>query len=541
MDEDICCWILEYLLLQHHLEDSILNRLLTIFPVSDNDVRSKRMILLRGIQSELGKGRVSEKVLELLEFVEELDHREGIPTSEKMRGAYCAAVVDCTMKSVIGSADVELQLFNAVKRIWKGRVLEMEKLGSVGLISDEIRKWRDEFEKGLWNEVERGEVLRKGTEVDAARLVREYVEEAWESLGPSFLELAAETFIKKKKESDVGANVCQNLDNVEDGAVCNDEEMNLPPRNDGNAAVPCDDATTLRTIYYDDAAVMDEEGHDLGGNDNNRVANSADVQLAEAVQSQETQKGNRMKRKHVAGHARRRCTRRVEICGSENLDSEEETNQFDTLTTPVVNKAQEALKTSSMELQAAVKDPLPDALRMAERLASEKSAGNISYGPSVENPNRGYESTGDTSAEKSLDGNSANEGNLENQESRHQSYVRKCNLMERNSTAHTVEWDDSEGGASEGLPDQAPRPHLCSPNTGFISPLRKSDAAPFGRRRRKKKWSVEEEDKLIQGVKKFGEGNWKLILDCYREVFQERTSTDLKDKWRNLMRYPKTY
>ncbi|KAK6943493.1 SANT/Myb domain [Dillenia turbinata] len=532
MDEDICCWILEYLLRQHQLEDSILNRLLTIFPVSDNEVRLKRMILLRGIQSELGTGGVSEKVLELLEFMEELDHRGGTPTSEKMRGAYCAAVVDCTMKLVIGSADVELQLFNAVKRIWKGRVLVMQKLGSVGLITDEIRKWRDEFEKGLWNEAERGEVLRKGAEVDAVRLVREYVEEAWESLGPSFLELAAETFIKKKRECEMEGNVCRNLDNKkEHGDVCNDEDMNLPPRNNEKAAVSYEDATTLCPVDNDDAAVMDEEGHDLGGDDNNRVANSAIVQLAGAVESQETQKRNRMKRKHVAGHARHRCIRRVEIGGSKNSDSEEEPNQFDTLPTPAVNKAQEALKTSSMELQAAVKDPLPDALRMAERLALER--------PSVENPNRGNESTGNTSAEKSLDGNPANESNLENQESRRQSDVHKCNLMERNSTAHTVEWDDSDDGASEGLPDQARRPHLCSPNTRFVSPLRKRDAAPFGRRRQKKKWSVEEEDKLMQGVKKFGEGNWKLILDCYREVFQERTSTDLKDKWRNLMRYPK--
>ncbi|KAK6926127.1 hypothetical protein RJ641_007846, partial [Dillenia turbinata] len=503
MDEDICCWILEYLLRQHQVVDSILNRLLTIFPVSDNDVRLKRMILLRGIQSELGKGGVSEKVLELLEFIEELDHRGGTPTSEKMRGAYCAAVVDCTVKLVIGSANVELQLFNAVKRIWKGRVLVLEKLGNVGLITDEIRKWRDEFEKGLWNEAERGEVLRKGAEIDAVRLVREYVEEAWECLGPSFLELAAATFIRQKRECEMEGNLCRNLDNKkEHGGVCNDEEMNLPPRNNGNAAVPHEDATTLRPIDNDDAAVMDEEGHDLGADDNNRVANSAIVQLAGAVESQETQKGNRTRRKHVAGRARRRCTRRVEICGSKNLDSEEESNQFDTLTTSAVNKAQEALKTSSMELQAAVKDPLPDALHMAERLASEKTAGDISTRPSVENPNRGNESTGNTSAEKSLDGNPANESNLENLESRHQSDVRKSNLMEWNITAHTVEWDDSDDGASKGLPDQAHRPHLCSPNTRFVSPLRKRDAAPFVRRRQKKKWSVEEEDKLIQGVKK---------------------------------------
>ncbi|CAL5440039.1 unnamed protein product [Camellia sinensis] len=34
----------------------------------------------------------------------------------------------------------------------------------------------------------------------------------------------------------------------------------------------------------------------------------------------------------------------------------------------------------------------------------------------------------------------------------------------------------------------------------------------------------------------FGIGNWKLILNSYRDIFEERIEVDLKDKWRNMIR-----
>ncbi|XP_047313102.1 uncharacterized protein LOC124916431 [Impatiens glandulifera] len=55
-------------------------------------------------------------------------------------------------------------------------------------------------------------------------------------------------------------------------------------------------------------------------------------------------------------------------------------------------------------------------------------------------------------------------------------------------------------------------------------------------RRRRKFWSNLEEDTLRDGVKKFGHGNWKSILEHYKDIFEERTEVDLKDKWRNMMR-----
>ncbi|KAL7187363.1 hypothetical protein ACSBR1_037434 [Camellia fascicularis] len=41
---------------------------------------------------------------------------------------------------------------------------------------------------------------------------------------------------------------------------------------------------------------------------------------------------------------------------------------------------------------------------------------------------------------------------------------------------------------------------------------------------------------MFVSVCRSGIGNWKLILNSYRDIFEERTEVDLKDKWRNMIR-----
>ena len=78
------------------------------------------------------------------------------------------------------------------------------------------------------------------------------------------------------------------------------------------------------------------------------------------------------------------------------------------------------------------------------------------------------------------------------------------------------------------------RLHLPSPKERVVSPLKKYES-PKPLRRRRRLWSNVEEDTLRTGVRKYGVGNWKLILNMYRDIFDDRTEVDLKDKWRNLM------
>ncbi|KAK4264089.1 hypothetical protein QN277_029424 [Acacia crassicarpa] len=103
--------------------------------------------------------------------------------------------------------------------------------------------------------------------------------------------------------------------------------------------------------------------------------------------------------------------------------------------------------------------------------------------------------------------------NLKEQPSANHSNSRHPGWMERDSTAHTYEWGDSFNDLPGGSPNK---------------------------RRKKVKWSSEEEDALREGVKKIGRGSWKQILRFHSEIFNKagRTEVDLKDKWRNLTRWP---
>jgi len=49
-------------------------------------------------------------------------------------------------------------------------------------------------------------------------------------------------------------------------------------------------------------------------------------------------------------------------------------------------------------------------------------------------------------------------------------------------------------------------------------------------------WTTEEVDALTEGVKKYGAGNWAVILRAYKNKFHDkRKPPDLKDKWRNVL------
>ena len=55
-----------------------------------------------------------------------------------------------------------------------------------------------------------------------------------------------------------------------------------------------------------------------------------------------------------------------------------------------------------------------------------------------------------------------------------------------------------------------------------------------GKTPRRRFWTGKEEEDLVRGVAKYGKGCWKKILEDENFAFNNRTSTDLKDKWRNL-------
>ena len=53
--------------------------------------------------------------------------------------------------------------------------------------------------------------------------------------------------------------------------------------------------------------------------------------------------------------------------------------------------------------------------------------------------------------------------------------------------------------------------------------------------RKKRRWSNQEVDWLVAGLRRFGLGNWKSIVEAY--PFEGRSGVDLKDKYRNLLKH----
>ncbi|XP_014500057.1 uncharacterized protein LOC106761076 isoform X2 [Vigna radiata var. radiata] len=89
--------------------------------------------------------------------------------------------------------------------------------------------------------------------------------------------------------------------------------------------------------------------------------------------------------------------------------------------------------------------------------------------------------------------------------------------------------DNLQGGTS--------RFNLQSPKRRKHSPLKIYKPTVVTKRRKIKRWTQLEEETLKNGVETFGMGNWKLILNAHKDIFEERTEVDLKDKWRNMSRH----
>jgi telomeric repeat-binding factor 2 len=152
----------------------------------------------------------------------------------------------------------------------------------------------------------------------------------------------------------------------------------------------------------------------------------------------EIQKGAELpRRKHAVWHKRSKGG--VKITDTEEMDNDVSFSKYDSLPTPEVNKVQEALRSSSLELRAVVKDPLPDALRMAETVISNLVSKDKQYEPSVENQGGKDVDAPNPSASTGGEPAQTNDSIRGNQSCSHQSNACRPSLMERNSTAHAYE------------------------------------------------------------------------------------------------------
>ncbi|WOH13672.1 hypothetical protein DCAR_0833183 [Daucus carota subsp. sativus] len=376
MDPDIARWVLDFLVRQP-LDDSTLTSLLTTLPLSNTDTHLTKLLLLKRIDSEISKNAVSESVLGLLEQMEELDYREHVEISDSMKRAYCIVAVDCTVRFL--EEGEKGFYFEAVKRIWRTRIGCMMNFERVGLVSEELERWKDEIESAVWDDGACKVLLEKWGGLDVVESVRVYIEEARGRIGPSFLELVTESL-------------------------------------SGEA---------VKEVFGIDKKDIHKE----------------------KVQRKSKPSAVKQHKKFSS-----KTTRGVKIVDNDDLtlEQQESHNKDSSLSPTDVAKFQEGLRTSTSSLGKKAEDPFPDTVNIS------KNTGNLG------------------------------------------------------------------------------RLHLPSPKERVVSPLKKYES-PKPLRRRRRLWSNVEEDTLRTGVRKYGVGNWKLILNMYRDIFDDRTEVDLKDKWRNLM------
>ena len=153
-----------------------------------------------------------------------------------------------------------------------------------------------------------------------------------------------------------------------------------------------------------------------------------------------SQKGNPQLQRKLP--AFRRCHRGVKISGAEEVDPEKSWSKYkyDPVPSPEVKKARESLKSSSSELRALVKDPLPDALDISEAVRSKLASKDANREPSIEDQS-GDVDVPNSNACRSIVLYQPKDANLGNKSSVHRCkvQVQRPNLMERKRTAHSYE------------------------------------------------------------------------------------------------------
>ncbi|XP_060216894.1 uncharacterized protein LOC132644325 isoform X1 [Lycium barbarum] len=242
----------------------------------------------------------------------------------------------------------------------------INKMENVGVVSKELWEWRDEIEAALWEDRFCDNVKIRSKSIAAVEAVKVFVEEAKERIGPPFLQVLVETLRR-------------------------------------------DDDAVKAGLDWQNKQVS----QDLTCSNHDREANKGDALL---------------RRKHIAVQHTRGTT--AGICRGVKIAEpgvEASCGPDDLLSTP---KTDEALKLSSLELRAVVKDPLPEALDLAETLMS------LDRNNSAQQP---AENDNGRAPNFVVDSNGVVRANEDDQHCCHHNAAPKPSLMARNNTAHTFE------------------------------------------------------------------------------------------------------
>ncbi|KAF3772530.1 hypothetical protein EJ110_NYTH51710 [Nymphaea thermarum] len=324
----IAGWMLEFVLRQP-INDWIVNRLVTVLNLPDEDICLKKSILLRSISSKVSKGTISEKILDSLEMVEELDSISPMISSETAKSSMTTAYGYVVVASILSfNPDDEAgDYYSAMQRIWTERINKMELVRSMGFFP---RCWRE-----VRKELEAVVVAVVGGErVHTCELRKEVVRVALESLR-AFLVITAR---------DLGLPLL--------GVVSGYVQWKYHDLDCFWRSVV---SSTLETDQRGCAPMPEDNISSPGQPPSNGCGPKQEASAA--LMQGDAPNGN-----GGVSH--------VPVIGDSNLG-----DGIRLMQTQAIHNVQSALKSSALNLQLAMEDPLPNALEMDRQMENKSKIG----------------------------------------------------------------------------------------------------------------------------------------------------------------------
>lgn len=146
-------------------------------------LRRTKSTVLRSIFGEIEDAMVSEKILDYLETIGEVDRLQGLCILESMKKAYCTVAVECTVRYLSIDSNSKGKYVEVVERIWRNRIRNLEKSRISELLSDELTEAWEEIEAAVWDENVCSRLRERNTRNSALISVIAYLEECSEYTG----------------------------------------------------------------------------------------------------------------------------------------------------------------------------------------------------------------------------------------------------------------------------------------------------------------------------------------------------------------------
>ncbi|OMO60927.1 hypothetical protein COLO4_33674 [Corchorus olitorius] len=197
MDPDMFQWLMEFLL-QEPVDLMLMKKRIESAPPLDGNPRPKKILLLLSIHFKVSSGNISEEILDHLEMIERLDRSQCLRITDSMIRAYCAVALECTAKYLPGDLQRNGKYLEAVNRIWKGRIENLEKSKESKLVTtEELRGRRRQVEAAVEDEEVANVLIGTSTYLDAMIMIRAYLREIKALMGISSLERECESFLSR--------------------------------------------------------------------------------------------------------------------------------------------------------------------------------------------------------------------------------------------------------------------------------------------------------------------------------------------------------